>query len=178
MSHTKQDPTLDVCPFTVAVDQREKHPYTFEDVPPARDNGGRRLVVKTAPIMLPSGDYSVYGWVQEVAIERKSLEDLYATLGQHRDRFKREMERLRDDYQYAIVVVEASPEEVLHPSHYRPDWRSQLNPLSVWATYHTWPIRYGVEWILAGSRRMAEVITFHRLERFWLEENKDNNGAK
>ena len=171
MSTIKNTSALDVCPFILAVDNREKTPYTFQNVPPARDNGGRPVVVQTESICLPSGDYSIYGYVQEVAIERKTLQDLYSTIGQHRDRFEREFARL-NSYGYAAIVVEASISDVLRPGRCREDWRSQLNPRSVYGTWQSWSMRYCVNWIFAENRRLAEIVTFHLLQRFWSKEQK------
>ncbi len=43
---------------------------------------------------LTTGDYSVAGLKHVVAIERKSLPDLLGCIGQQRDRFDREVQRL------------------------------------------------------------------------------------
>jgi ERCC4-type nuclease len=63
-----------VCPFTVVVDSREQLPYEFLGmVGPA----GEALVVPTKVKGLASGDYSIEGMGDRIAIERKSLDDLF-----------------------------------------------------------------------------------------------------
>jgi len=53
---------------------------------------------------LDVGDYSIYGLEDKICIERKSLTDLFGTLGQGHQRFKKELQRaMKLDY-FAIVV--------------------------------------------------------------------------
>ena len=63
----------------IVVDTREQKPYRFT-----------RCQVKT----LPTGDYSLVGLEDCIAIERKSAADLAGSLGAGRTRFRRELERL------------------------------------------------------------------------------------
>ena len=56
---------------------------------------------------LQTGDYSVRGLENVVAIERKSLDDLLACCGRERDRFEKEIQRLVA-YPVRALVIEAS----------------------------------------------------------------------
>lgn len=61
---------------TIVIDSREQRPLPFE-----------RL--KTQPGSLITGDYSVAGMETQIAIERKSIEDLAGCCaGQNRERFR------------------------------------------------------------------------------------------
>ena len=60
--------------FTIAVDTREQRPYQYP---------GAQVCT------LPTGDYSVVGLKDRVAIERKTKADAYSSLGQGRARFRR-----------------------------------------------------------------------------------------
>lgn len=150
------------CPFTILVDQREKAPYRFTGIRADADKQGRPVVVETKIAFLKTGDYSIEGLEKCIAIERKSLEDLYSTLGQHRDRFEEEHDRLMY-MNKAAVVIEAD----LSYAMANPPTRSRLTPKSVYRTYLAWQWRYGVPWIWAGSRVGAEKTTFHLLRMFW-----------
>ena len=152
-------------PFTVLVDGREKTPYTFADLHADACHQHRPLLVTTEWAHLPTGDYTVRGLESIVTVERKSLADLFSTLGQHRDRFEREHERMAAGFQRAAVVVEASWYDVLH----LPPPRSKLNPKTVWRTSISWLCRYGVPWVMAEDRRLAEIWTFRFLEKAWKE---------
>jgi hypothetical protein len=98
-----------------------------------------------------------------VAIERKSLADLYSTLGQGRQRFARELERL-NGYEFTAVVVEAEWSVVIGS----PPAYSQLLPKTVYRSVIAWQVRYPkVHWWFVPGRDFAEVTTFRLLERYW-----------
>ncbi|MDE2097140.1 MAG: ERCC4 domain-containing protein, partial [Patescibacteria group bacterium] len=124
------------------------------------------------PGTLKSGDYSLLGFENRIAIERKSLSDLFSTLGQGRDRFHRELERLAaTDYQFAAVVCEADWATVLAS----PPERSMLRPKTVFRSVIAWQIRYPlVHWWFCPGRAFAEKVTFRLLERFWKEQQTGN----
>jgi DNA excision repair protein ERCC-4 len=151
-------------PFEVLVDGREKHPYLFAGLRADARLAHRPLAVRWSWAHLPTGDYSLRGCEESVAIERKSMEDLYSTLGQHRDRFEAEHERM-SKLDFAAVVIEASWGRIIH----RPPERSRLDPKTVYRTAIAWSIRYRVPWFTCESRRLGEVTTFRLLERWWLE---------
>jgi ERCC4-type nuclease len=164
-----------VCPFTVLVDSREQAPYTFDSIPPRASDAGKRLVVPTAYRGLDAGDYSIDGMEGEIALERKSLADLYGTLGGGRPRFEREIERLAK-LQFAAVIIEADVREIWRPAEFYKDWRSHLNPRTVEGTIVSWSLDYPtVHWWPMGSRRAAELRTFAALEMFW---RKKQHNAK
>lgn len=136
-------------PFTVVIDQREKLPFDFGDLWSDAKEGSLILAVSTKLGHLPSGDYSLEGCEAEIAIERKSLADLYSTIGQHRDRFEREIERL-DRMTFALIVVEE-------------DWRSILT--SIRPRHHCRGIPLAAERV-AGTPIMASFASgwhFRRL---------------
>ena len=78
----------------IVIDTREQAPFSFCNYP-----------VEVVQGALQSGDYSLHGCESLVAVERKSLADLTGCLGRDRDRFQRELERLRG-YEAAAVVCE------------------------------------------------------------------------
>ena len=67
------DDTFVFSGFDVVVDSRESAPYRFENLP----NEGRKLVVRSVTRGLKTGDYSIAGFEHRVAVERKSLPDLF-----------------------------------------------------------------------------------------------------
>lgn len=161
-------------PFTVLIDSREKAPFSFTGLHADVDKKRRPLFVPTQWACLPTGDYTIAGMEDRIAIERKSLADLYSTLGQHRERFEREHERMAEiashpDRGFAAVVIEADWGTILT----QPPKESKLFPKTIFRTSLAWSQRYGVHWVAAGSRRMAEIWTFRSLERFW----KDHSGG-
>jgi ERCC4-type nuclease len=99
---------------------------------------------------LRSGDYSLAGHEDQIALERKSLDDLVQSLSHGRDRFEREVERL-SALSFAAVLVEASAEDIA-----RHRYQSMMNPASVMQSMFAWTVRYKVPFLLCGSRRAAE----------------------
>ncbi|MCP4573814.1 MAG: hypothetical protein GY838_15760 [bacterium] len=132
--------------FTIAIDTREQLPYEFPGA-----------VVKT----LSTGDYSLEGLEDQVAIERKTKADAYGSLGQGRARFRREWERLAG-LDYAAVVVEDSvPGFLRRPPH------SKMNPRSAIGSLLAWSVRYRVPVFFAGDRTHGQALTGKLLEMFW-----------
>jgi ERCC4-type nuclease len=162
-----------VAPFRVVVDSNEAAhgtDYTFSNLPVRSECQSAALVVPRVVRHLETGDYSIDGWEDRICVERKTLEDLYGTLGKGRERFEREFERMRA-MPFAAVVVEASWQEICRPQQFRPGWRSELHPRSVWGTVFAWSQRYQhIHWFTMGSRRLAEMATYEILERFWRDE--------
>lgn len=80
--------------ITVIVDSREKLPLELGDF----------KIVKAA---LVTGDYSLLNRERHVAVERKSIQDLVHCLGHERERFMREVDRLRG-MTAKMILVEGS----------------------------------------------------------------------
>lgn len=76
----------------IIVDSREQCPLVF--------------TVSSETGTLETGDYSVIGLTHLITVERKSLANLLACAGRERDRFKRELQRLRA-YRFRLLVVES-----------------------------------------------------------------------
>ena len=153
-------------PFRILVDGREKRPYRFDQLVTDAAHGSRPIVVETAYHQLRTGDYTIEGCESMVAVERKSKQDLYSTLGQHRGRFEEEHERLAGfGAGNAIVIIESSWDDLLG----NPPKRSRLVPKVVHRTALSWLQRYGVPWFAMGSRELAEVTTFRFLEKWYYE---------
>ena len=174
---TSDLPTI-TAPFTVLIDGREKAPYRFTGIDSDARDGRRKIIVPTQWAHLKTGDYTVDGLQDIVAVERKSLADLFGTLGWNRNRFRAEHERMAK-MQRAIVVIEASWFEIINmpPSFERAGLMRQSNlpPKTVFRTALSWHVRYGVPWIVAEDRRFAEIYTFRFLEKCWKEFGNDGD---
>lgn len=157
-----------VSPFVIIRDSREKAPWGFHGIQTDADQKHRPLVVRCEYAYLPTGDYSIAGLEDQIAIERKSLEDFYSTIGGHRERFEREIARLAE-MEFAAVIVEADWPTIL----LRPPEHSRLRPKSVFRTVLAWQQRYrNVHWLMMGNRRLAEVTCYRVLERFWKDREE------
>lgn len=130
----------------IVIDTREQKPYRFS-----------ASVVRT----LPTGDYSIEGMEHRVAIERKTKEDAYSSLGAQRRRFEREVTRLAQ-FEYGAVVIESTLCGFLHAPSY-----SHLTPRSAVASLLAWSVKYRVHVFFAGDRRHGNAVTAQLLEKFW-----------
>lgn len=138
--------------MNIIIDTREQRPYDFA-----------RFNCETQVGTLATGDYSLAGLTDRVAVERKSLDDMVGCLTTGRDRFERELARACEMEGFA-VVIEASLQDMAE-GHYR----SQMQPHSAIQSVIAFQVRYGVPFTWAGSRSGAEYIAFSLLRRYWKE---------
>lgn len=157
-------------PFTVLVDTREQKPWTFGGINGEGRYAGNVIEVPTQRCRLVDGDYSVGFFGLEIAIERKSKEDLYSSVVK-RDNFEGRLARMDTkrrelgDYSYFAVVVEAELNDCLHnPPHY-----SRLNPKALNRTVMAWRQRYRVDWYFLPGREFSEKYVYRMFERFYLD---------
>ncbi len=132
--------------LVIAVDTREQQPYRFP----------RQEVVT-----LQTGDYSIIGLEDQVAVERKTKEDAFSSLGRDRDRFEREVGRL-SRFNYAAIVIESSLQYFLQ----RPAF-SCMNPKAALNSLIAWSVRYRINVFFAGDRRHGSALTRRILEMYF-----------
>ena len=134
----------------IIIDTREQTPFLFR---------GYRCDIERG--MLHTGDYSISGMTDGIALERKTIDDLASCMTSGRDRFERELERMRD-YAAAAVIVE-EPLQAIRDGSYR----SRLNKDSFEQSILSFTIRYRVPFLFGHSRRHAEWLAFNCLRHFW-----------
>lgn len=153
-----------VADFTVVIDQREQAPFGFRNIRASAANGNAPIAVPTDTTLLATGDYSIAGLEAFVTVERKSVSDLVGTLTAGRERFEDELERA-SKMECAWVVVEGGWPEIMQRIAER-----KVAAKSITGSMIAWQMRYPtIHWWTCADRRMAEVITFRLLERFWVE---------
>lgn len=141
----------------LVVDTRERKPYEFEDY---------SHVIKRK---LDVGDYTLDGYEQTFAVERKSLDDLANSLGTDRDRFEREIVRAQTLKEF-VVVIEAPREHVYRFANTgnSPHYFSGIYPNSIIGTVEKWPQKYSpLEFEWCGDRDGAKQRTRELLAK-WL----------
>lgn len=85
--------------FTILIDSREQRPYRFFSSVVGKIN---------------EGDYALAGQLyNNISIERKSISDFGGTVVGGNDRFRRELDRVRENGRYLIILVEFN----LHDLH-------------------------------------------------------------
>lgn len=121
----------------IVIDTREQAPLPI-----------RRLPVVRAE--LQTGDYSTVGMETLFAVERKSVLDLVACcMGENRERFERELHRLRG-FRFKRLLIVGSREEIEAGAY-----RSTIRPASVLASLAAWECRYDVPPVFAPTQEAA-----------------------
>ncbi len=154
--------TLDPSDITAIIDTREQRPWSLAPL-------------KTKSGTLQTGDYSIMGLEHEIAVERKSLDDLLGCVGQERERFDKEIIRLRS-YPCRAVIVEASWAQ-LEGGQYR----SQVKPSAALGSVMGW-IALGIPFIFAGDSARASTyagrLMYIAARRRWHELQMFYKGLK
>ena len=122
----------------IVIDTREQTPLRFPEG------------VETIRATLRTGDYSVGGYEDSFAIERKSLADLVNTVIHGRDRFERELARM-DGFKFRRLLV-TCPFARVDCGGY--DF-SKANPKAVVASVNAFEVRYGVPVVYAADATEA-----------------------
>ena len=142
--------------FTIVIDTREQQPYTFQNTKPEPPETIKRGLI--------TGDYSIQDLEDTICVERKSMIDLFGSVGSGRKRFEREMQRM-SKYDYAALVIESDLSRIF----VNPPIRSKMNPKAVFRTLISWSIKYSVHVWPAWNRDAAERITYLILKRYYDE---------
>lgn len=141
----------------LVVDSRERKPYEFD--------GYNQVLEKT----LETGDYTLDGFEDVFAVERKTLDDLAKSLGADRDRFENEIRRAQAFHEFA-VVIEAPREHVyaFAGTGNSPHYYSGIYPNSIIGTVEQWPQKYSpLEFYWCGDRDGGEQKTLELLSKWY-----------
>ena len=137
----RNEPELKREPPIILIDTREQTPLKFWPGD----------IVERAT--LATGDYSLKGLESFISIERKSIGDLFGTVGAGRERFEREIVRASKLWYFGIVIEATLDQVLLGAPH------SQMNPRSVVPSLHCWELRYPCVHVhYAGSRTNAAAL--------------------
>jgi DNA excision repair protein ERCC-4 len=139
---------FDLFKHPILIDTREQTPWVFDSHP-------------TLPTKLDAGDYSLKGLESYITIERKSLPDMIGCCGSSRDRFIRELLRLRG-YRYSAVIIEGTRQQIQNGK-----WRSSLKPAQVIGSINSWRVKYNIEFIYAGNAKLAAQECYQLLHKFY-----------
>jgi ERCC4-type nuclease len=123
----------------IEIDTREQAPLVFTRLQSVRS-------------CLPEADYRIAG-VVDWAVERKgSLDELAACcIGSNRDRFERELHRLRPyRFKRLLVVGAICDDDIL--SH---QYQSAINPRCVLGSLYAWQARFDIPFVLTPSAEAA-----------------------
>ena len=126
--------------FTIIRDSREKTGCGWNFKASANCDG---MVVKK----LDTGDYSLAGYEDVVMIERKTIPDLWGSLGQWRERFMKEMDRALE-YPVRYLIIEGTLSDINAGFRY-----SKLRPEFILASLISLEVKYGIHVIFTNKRK-------------------------
>ena len=127
--------------ITIIVDTREQTPLDFKI---------KDIQIPTEIATLRTGDYSCKGLEHKIAIERKSLPDLLGCIGNGRERFEHELQRMKA-YETRALVIESSWREIEFGQYKR----SKLHPNSVLGSLISWQERYSIPIMMVDNHARA-----------------------
>lgn len=154
---------FDARPYTIIQDSREQSVWDFKDMRADAKDGGGIIILKTKRAALKTGDYSIEGLEDKVAIERKSLEDFFHCVGSDRSRFERQLERL-NELHCGRMVIESDWERILRGCP-----KSKLKPKTVVRSVISWQMNRfpNIHWWFLPGKRAAELVAFRILDKYW-----------
>jgi len=152
--------------FKIIVDTREQQPYFLTPLALGK-------LVNFEINTLKTGDYSIAGFSDpatcknSICIERKSMADLFNTIGNGRKRFERELFRM-SFFDYALIMIEGNNDDIRN----NPPPISQMNPYATYNSLIAFSQRYGVHVWACSDRNLAEETTYTILKRFFDDKKK------
>ena len=140
----------------ILIDSREQLPYEFDSES-----------VEVKRHALETGDYSLAGFEDQVCIERKSLQDYVQSVIKQRERFLREVKKLRE-IPYACIVIEGDLTDIMGKRY-----RSGAHPNSVLGATLSLLIDYNIPVCFCSDRQLAKTFTEMFLKRVYRKLTSD-----
>ena len=135
--------------ITIVIDTREQKPWTFSST----EFG----IVRRG---LPTGDYSLAGFEDQIAVERKSLGDLVGTLITDWIRFRKELYRMAG-MDSAVIIAECNLSDIQDKLY-----DSDANPEAVIARCAGCYVDHGIPVVFCGDALRAGRYV-ERFFRLW-----------
>lgn len=143
--------------FVLLQDTREQRPL-FTRLP-------KGLVVQSTT--LHDGDYSVKGFQDKIAFERKGITDLYPYCSTERDKTIPKMQRL-SRMEFAALVIEAKESEVIQHQTF-----TRVHPETIRGALISFQVRYGIH-VVFGNREYCARWLLERALKFWKIKHEVN----
>lgn len=127
--------------YTIIVDTREQKPLFTKNIELKK---------------LDAGDYSIKGYEDKIAIERKSLPDLFGTLGKGHARFKRELERAKT-LNYFAIVIDGNYSDCMNKT-FPGAYHSKMKGYVIMSILFTLHVKYGIIFFFSNNRTQSKSI--------------------
>lgn len=167
-------------PFTILVDSREQHPFTFQGHLSDADQQNRPLLVPVEHTHLGDshGDYAIKG-MDDCFIERKSLDDAQGTFLSHGDRRDAWMATLEflASCKTAAIIIEASYKRYCFDIVPRGSRDKRTLAVTLHRQVLAWQNDYRVPFIFCDDRRFAEETTLQIMRRHYRHATERTSAA-
>lgn len=121
---------------------------------------------------LKTGDYSIEGFEDKIAIERKSVADLFGSLSRGHARFKKELERAQS-LDFFAIVVEGSIDDIYN-KNFDYSYKSKMKGFVISKIMCTLMVKYKILFIFSGDRTNSRRI----IKELFNSYIKTQNGTK
>lgn len=165
--------------FVMVTDSREQKPLSFL----------RKSIVKG----LKTGDYSVEHYEDKITFEHKSVADIISTCDSgtakskdNRTRFKKELQRMKDGFDFYCIVISGSADEILPKCRkirllqVREGRKRVMSPetraKAVMGSLRAFRVDYNCHFYFLGSRERAASWIVKQCEYFMRHKSEDNKG--
>ena len=139
---------------TIIKDTREHEGYGYNFR--ASSNCAGMIVEK-----LDTGDYAIKDYLDLIVIERKkSIIEMCNNFGKKRKQFENELKRM-ENIKFKYIVVEDYWSSIKHPKF------TTLKYNMILGSIISFELKYGVHFIFAGNKNMAQDITRSLLIKAW-----------
>lgn len=157
-------------PFTILVDTREQHPFTFQGHLADADQNHRPLLIPVEHTHLGDshGDYAIKG-MDDCFIERKSLDDAQGTFlshGERKENFIFTLEFLAS-IETSAVIIEASFQRTRDAILSRGSRSKETLMTTLHGQVLAWTMDYRVPFIFCDTRRFAEETVLKIMRRHY-----------
>jgi ERCC4-type nuclease len=125
----------------IIVDTREQNPLWTNDITRTK---------------LDVGDYSLERLEKEIAIERKSLIDLFGTLGKGHKRFKKELERSKN-LKYFAIVIEGNVSDI-NNKKFEGSYHSKIKGFVILKILFTIHLKYKIPIFFCKDRSESKLL--------------------
>jgi len=113
---------------------------------------------------LNAGDYSIEGYEDKIAIERKSLSDAYSTALSGHQRFKKELERAKD-LDYFAIVIEGNFKQFIHKGFKGASF-TRVSGFQICKIYFSWSIKHNIPIFFCDDRNHSKIAIKYLLEAY------------
>lgn len=151
---------------TILIDSREQIPFFVGGL----YIGESYCKPHTKRTCLKTGDYSIEGYSDIIAIERKSRADFWQSITHERKRFESEIIRL-SEFKHKCVIIEGDFDSCISAKKYG----RKISPLAISATVASWQVRYNIPFYFLRGRKEAEIFALQTLYFVFKTETQHEN---